>query len=394
VLAGTLTLSGGGGGTGNRFVAAGATLRFTNDYAHNGGAITGAGTVLFDGGTHTIGVDINANALIELNQGLLTGPGDLFIGTRLEWNGGSMAGGGFTIIRPDAELEAPSGVLARSLRRRIVNNGELNWTGGDIQVQSGSIVNGVGRTFTITSAGAMTAIGAGGTVINFGTIVKAGAGSMEFEASSTGGTGARMSNKGTLQVNAGTLSLAGGVLQLIAGSLVEGTWSVAAVGTLDFGATSVTAVGAAATVTLTGATPSFTAIGSLAANRGTLVLAAGAQLAVAPLSGQFTNTGTVRLGRGSTLLVAGGFTQGAAGQLRTDIAGTGVSNFGRVVASGAATLAGSLTVAYVAFTPVSGQTFQFLQSGSRVGQFTSTTLPPTPPASVAYLPTGARLAIT
>ena len=91
----------------------------------------------------------------------------------------------------------------------------------------------------------------------------------------------------------------------------------------------------------------------------------------------------------------GNFVQGASGVINMDLFST--TRFSRVIATGAATLAGTAAFQAVnAFSPPAGTVFDFFQSGSRTGQFTTATLNPTLPnraGQVSYLGTGARLTI-
>jgi hypothetical protein len=84
------------------------------------------------------------------------------------------------------------------------------------------------------------------------------------------------------------------------------------------------------------------------------------------------NTGTVAAEAGASVEFAGDFAQASGGATRVDIGGTASTAYGLVAITGAATLAGTLEVQFVAgFAPVVGNRFQVLNYGSHTGQFDS-----------------------
>src|SRR5262249_10017475 len=93
------------------------------------------------------------------------------------------------------------------------------------------------------------------------------------------------------------------------------------------------------------------------------------------LEATLTNNGSITLGPRSTLDVPGTLVQTASGMLTTQVGGTPASGlFGHVVASGPATLDGTLGVNLVdGFGPVAGQHFPILTFPSVGGAFSKFT---------------------
>jgi hypothetical protein len=84
----------------------------------------------------------------------------------------------------------------------------------------------------------------------------------------------------------------------------------------------------------------------------------------------FTNNGTVEAKVGGEININSAFANVLGGALRTEISGTGASQFGRITATGAVTLAGTLDIRLVGgFIPQVGNTFQIMTFGSRTGTF-------------------------
>ena len=96
------------------------------------------------------------------------------------------------------------------------------------------------------------------------------------------------------------------------------------------------------------------------------------------------------------LPITGTYQQEAGGTYAAEIGGTtGGTGFDQIAVTGAATLGGTLSVRFVkGFTPVVGQTFRVLQSGSRTGEFATISAPDQAGISVNYDATGAIVEIT
>ena len=82
------------------------------------------------------------------------------------------------------------------------------------------------------------------------------------------------------------------------------------------------------------------------------------------------NSGIVSAAADSKVEFTGAFAQSAVGTTRVIIGGTANTQFGQVVVTGTATLAGTFDVQFAAgFVPVTGNRFQVLNYGSRTGVF-------------------------
>jgi len=124
-------------------------------------------------------------------------------------------------------------------------------------------------------------------------------------------------------------------------------------------------------------------------NAGTIDSDGGGTIDVGPPSGTWTNTGTldasagniaakgvwsnagdIHVGAGRALSNSGAFTQTAAGELALDVAGTAAASYGKVTVTGAANLAGTLTITLTnGFVPALGNTFAIMTFASSTGSF-------------------------
>jgi RHS repeat-associated protein len=146
------------------------------------------------------------------------------------------------------------------------------------------------------------------------------------------------SNTGTVDVVKGTLLFNGSVAQRSGGALTGGAWIVRDGAVLDLGANLTSNAGA---ITIEG-TGSFPGLGGLGNNSGALILRGGADVTT---TANFTNSGMLHLSTGSVLTTAA-FTQTSTGKIEFEINGPTSADYGRVVASGAATLAGTARVIF------------------------------------------------
>ncbi|HYQ04096.1 MAG TPA: Ig-like domain-containing protein [Polyangiaceae bacterium] len=104
-------------------------------------------------------------------------------------------------------------------------------------------------------------------------------------------------------------------------------------------------------------------------NQGTLGALAGGRLSASTLQ---ANAGRLFAGASGEIDLLNGFTAASAGVVQVELGGTSASSLGRIVVTGAASLAGTLRVSRVAtFTPAAGNTFAFMTFGSRTGFFES-----------------------
>lgn len=408
VQAGTLGIDGGGTQSGDFTVAAGATLRFgggsaahslaaTSDISGGGslllngsagfasagtvdvgatsvaagtqnftGASFNTGSLSITGGTLSLSTSAaaTAGAYTQSTGGSLGGSGNLVVSGSAAWTGGSMGGTGTTVIDAGATIAFGGNV---TLGRPLQNDGTANWSAGTIGLNAGTLTNN--GTFNAGSATAANLTMQGVSLsssafVNNGTFNKTLNGLVQF----TSPIGpAVFSSSGTVDVQAGTLSLAGGSGNYTAATntFSGGTWLVAA--TLNIPAT-IRTLAAGTSVALLNAASAFTAINSLTTNNGTFTLAGGRDFAAAPFGGTFANAGTLNLAADSTLSVTGAFTQTGPGSLNVEIAS--LADFGRVTASGAATVDGALDAALLGlFDPGTPDSFAVVSGVSRSGTF-------------------------
>jgi RHS repeat-associated protein len=270
VQSGTLAFAGNGDSTGSFAVSAGATLGFgSND---GGGTqtleaasqVSGAGTVLFDGGTVNVkgsydlgnsgtthftfgtvhftspvaslgeslkidggvadfsgGGPISLQAL-DLTAGTLTGTDSVSVIGTLNWAGGTMSGAATTTVAQGATLNLSGAPILDG--RTLVSAGTATWTGGQfvqIGMSNGATIdNQAGATFTVSNAALLNG---SGTFTNRGTLIASGGASPSVFA-----TGVTFVNSGSVEVQSGWLALGGD-------GDSSGSFEVAAGATLGFG---------------------------------------------------------------------------------------------------------------------------------------------------------------
>src|SRR5204863_6874081 len=94
-------------------------------------------------------------------------------------------------------------------------------------------------------------------------------------------------------------------------------------------------------------------------NRGAIDVATDVTIGKAGAPVSLLNAGHLRVASAALLSVIGGFTQDPAGELDVALGGTAAGGYSRVVATGAATLGGTLAVSRVGdFSPNTGNTFR------------------------------------
>ncbi|MBC7834436.1 MAG: hypothetical protein H7Y88_04955 [Phycisphaerales bacterium] len=248
ISGGTLNIGAGGTSSGTMSPAAGATLEFSGNltYTHtpassvqgaSGTLLVSAGTVNFEGAVSGIesfdqsGGTANFNTTStatfvggNISNGTLAGSSGVSFSGVLAWTFGTMTGSGQTIITPTGSLSLNSST--HTLERTLTNNGAINWTAGNINLNNGAINNTA--NFTANSAGVLQVVGIGGvnTFNNTGTLNKLGAGELRFTFSSSGVT---LLNPGTINVQSGDIALNqaiftnSGSISLLAGSQIAVT---------------------------------------------------------------------------------------------------------------------------------------------------------------------------
>ena len=343
----TVGLAGGsylGGVTFN--VAAGATADLTGGQTTTyGGTLTGSGlgTVQFSGG------------LVEPALGGVTLD---FHGNTFQWTGGGFAADSGDVTNVGTINLAGDSDKGLYADGTLYNYGTIIQTGsGNIDLHSDNLApttldNERGASYLIESdSGIDNFLGGIVAVVNSGEIVKtAGSGTSQLYVNGA------LSNTGTIEADSGTLFVdANTINQVSGGALTGGTWNAMNGAALQFpGGTSITAN--AASVTLSGAGATISALAGLAANSGSLSVSNGAAFTTA---GNLSSSGSLTVGAGSTLAVGGGFVQTSTGTLAEQIGGTPASGlFGQVAVTGTATLGGRLGISLVnGFGPSPGQHF-------------------------------------
>jgi hypothetical protein len=87
----------------------------------------------------------------------------------------------------------------------------------------------------------------------------------------------------------------------------------------------------------------------------------------------FTNAGAIAIKPGALVSVTGGYSQTTSGSLSIDVAGLLTTQFGRLTATGVATLDGTFNVALAnGFIPTLGDRVRFMTHASRTGFFATT----------------------
>ena len=394
-------------------------------FDYQGGTISGTPLVIL-GATLSLGFDANGPAHFQMRGGCtlhgivkaghtITVQGITALGARLDWQSGLINGGTITLtsiaVGSHALLvselapfnnQGTLSVLAGAGGNRTITGGLTNY--GTISLGAGTTFAGDNVLYSFQPTGSVSGSGAlilstigrilGGTMSGTGNLAVTETGRLFVAVSGTLATTRPVNNRGEIWVDGGTFNPTGGVLQLTNGLLTGGLWNLRGSAAITF-PSAVRTIGAAASVGVIGPTATFNALTTLRRVDGELTIGAGRNLVLNPFGGAFTNNGTVRIEAGGTLtLGSASYVQTAAGTLDLDVAGLAAASFGRIVTTGAASLAGTLICNYVSgFVPASGNVFQFLTAGSRTGTFPLTYLPATPATVVQYLVNGARLTV-
>ncbi|MBS0191676.1 MAG: hypothetical protein U0573_11480 [Phycisphaerales bacterium] len=429
VQQGTLNVSSGGSNSGSMIAKPGATLLFSSNFTYNpGSTVTGAGTVAFNGGTHsfppgTFGVTgpvlfnggaitfsdpmslpsvaLPSGASVQFNGGLmitppgslsitngllnygnsnlsvanltiggsgtLTGSGNVTVTSAMSWNGGTMSGSGKTTVAAGATFTGPNIAAQMNLLRTLEIAG------------SGSITNGhfgmAGGTFSILAGGILTVASTGNSGVTFGQSTGSNqflnAGTFSKSGNFTTTLAVNFTNTGTVDVQQGTLSVSSGVSNLNTGTatLSGGTWKVSGGGALSLGIVRI--IAPSTTVQVSGAGSSLTNWSALNSVQGELRILSNATFPSTPQGGTLSNTGKLVLGTGGLLNLTGAFTQTGASLLRFELGGLATSQFGRIAATTQATIAGGVTAKFITpYVPVLNDAFSVVTAPTVTGAFT------------------------
>lgn len=310
-----------------------------------------AGTVIFANGPATFNVATGGATLsfpagmAVFNNATINGPGVLTSVGELLFQPSNL------ILRTELRIEGKLNLVGTN------PNMTLDGSGGLLRIANGGLFFGSsnvnGHVISASNGGA-------GVVVDLGGV---------FQSAGNLAVTAPFNNHGTV-VSDSVLRISGPIAQISGtpGSitLTGGAWIQHANSFLDFVGTNVNTIGAAADVTIGSGNfrvPPFT---SLANNAGILRLTEGQNFLT---TSQFANSGTITISPGSRLTV-GNFTQAASGATEFQIAGANTNQIGTLVATGAASLAGTARVVFASgFTPAAGQNFPLMTFASRTGGF-------------------------
>ncbi len=205
IQAGTFGLAGGGTSSGPFTAPATTVVEWTaGTFTLNPGAQShGDGLYRIKAGTVAVNADLAIEKL-DLITGTLGGTGALTILNQMNWSGGTMSGGGRTIIPPGATLNATLASSAGLNARTLDNAGTVVWTGaGNIGFVSAVITNRAGAMFHAQGGGGMTFVSGPNRFDNAGTFRKSvNTGTLEIVDFSNSGS---FNNFGTVENQAGTL---------------------------------------------------------------------------------------------------------------------------------------------------------------------------------------------
>lgn len=312
-----------------------STVTFANGSSIN--VPTGGATVDFGPGLAVFSnATINGPGVLTSVGELRFSPSDLILRTELRVEGTLNLVG----TNPIMNFDGPGGLLRIADGGLMVSSANVN--GNNVSASNGApgLLIESGGTFRLNSAGVMF-----------------------FNAP--------LDNRGLVDVVTGNLTIGGPISQisgpLTGAALTGGSWSVGPSTFLDITGTSIVALGAEASVRVSGSPFNFNALNSLASNAGTLELFGGRDLLT---TATFANSGKIILGASSEFTV-GTFTQSAAGTTEFQISGAGAGQQGKLTGTAAATLAGTARVSVVGgFDPQAGQSFPLMSFTSRTGTFT------------------------
>jgi hypothetical protein len=290
---------------------------------------------------------------------------------------------------------------------------------GTLTAQTADIQNGVfaGGGKTIIKGAAVTGGSPGPFVREGSTLRTEGATAWQYGGVNLGAPGqaGTWENAGTLTIDSSrdTQGYGGaplalrnngggtGVLRNLAGATiirqapVKNTFDVTApienAGTIDVQAGPIGAPASTGSVTQTGG---LTRVASGATLDLPLTMTGGTLKGTGTVRSVLNSGGTVAPGNSpGTLTVSSDFTQGAGGTLETELAGTAVDAFDRLVVGGAATLGGTVNV-LPSFAAAPGDRFKVVQSDSRSGEFATVANQPGAVAlGASYQADGATLSV-
>jgi RHS repeat-associated protein len=352
----------------------------------------------------------NSQGVIQADSGALYNTSTISGGSLILTDKSSVGGGG-TLANITIPASSDLLVLPENgsvvLTGTVTNDGtielqsSLDWQHGLTLQGAGQVVIDPGSGYTVISAldNSMLTIGAQqtvlstggaylgnsvGSVVNLGLVEAKGSGSyIIFNSSKTTNNGTMsaqgggllevlspLNNEGTLDANGGPITVSGTVAQVSGTTLTGGTWNAVSAGAINLpSADSISAIDA--NVTLEGPGSTFAAINGITTNTGSLSILDGANFTT---TDGLSNAGSLDIGAASVVIVDGNYSQSATGALEVEVGGPSSSGqFGRLNASGKATLNGALNINLTGLGIVKGDSFPIMGFSSRQGTFATIT---------------------
>jgi hypothetical protein len=334
VVSGGTTTVGGTYNISGSTTVSGGTANFTSPVTSLGSALT------VSGGTANLsgGAPITVSSL-TLSGGTLTGSDSLTVDGPMAWSGGTLSGTGGVQLTAANGILTVNGAANKTLDGQTLNlagNGTWSDAGNVTLANNATINNQTGATFTIQNDQALSG---SGSFNNSGTLNKTSAGA------GTTTIGVAFSNNigGTVNVQSGTLQVTGDYTQNSGDTVLSAGATLAAGGTVNL-------------------------LGGTLSGSGTI-------------NGNVVNAAQVNpggIGAVGLLTINGNYTQTASGILNIDIGGYGAgTGYDQLAVSGSVTLDGTLNVGLInGFTPLSGDQFQIVTSGSLSGTFANSNIDP------------------
>ena len=393
-LSGPVTGAGGvvfSGGTGN--VTANYNITGSTTVASGGTAnwlspatVASVGALAISGGTANFssGNPVTANTL-TLSNGNLAGTDAITISGATIWTGGNMcttvtSGSCAAPAGAQGSTTTSGGITFSSVNQLQLNGrvlstaGTTAWTSspgnGDLLMQNGATINNTGLWDIQNDSYVYLLGGASNTFNNAGTFQKSG-GTTATGTSGVYGTDGTFKNTGQVIAKAGNMNFLGTFAQTAGTTSLAGGMITTTTNPLSIQGGSVIGVGNV---------------------NGGINNTAGA---VAP--GTITptvTTGNIAFGTSTS----GTYAQSGSGAYNVKIGGTAAGSFDTLTATGAVTLGGALNVTLVnSFSPVVGNTFTIITAGSVTNKFGSANLPALTAGlgwQVSYNPTTVILSVT
>jgi len=324
----------------------GSSGTWTDSIRWSCGAVPGASdTAIVPSGTVTVPSAVTI-ANLQLTGGTITCNDNLTITTTMSWTSGTINGTSSGQLTLNGILTM-SGNTQKFLAASLINNGTINWQGGQF-ILSSTLTNQSSGIFNIEAAGPLSA--EGGIVVNAGNINK-------ITNSTSQLTNVTLNNSGTVNVNAGMLKFAGGT------HTISPTGNLNGSGTLDLSGTTTTINGAfnfTGTLNISGGTTNLntsTNLSSLNLASGTLA-GTGAVTVVGSMiwsGGSIDGSGSFTIPAGVTLTMSGSSQKFFSGRTLTNN-GTISWLGGQFVLSSTLTNQVGATLAFQSSGPLTGGT--------------------------------------